>query len=319
MSILFAGCSFTNGMELKDKKKDRFSNIVAREFGIHEWNEGKVGAGNDYIQRTVFNAVLGNKKYWSTRPQPVDAIKYKRKPEPAQKTNSYIADMEHWMGDRGDLKDKEHTYVQEINKQREYEKVGTPNLVVCMWSGLNRLETLRKSKVTDDWSWTIGTWAQHYLDPKTLKAAKGSRPYVDAHHEYVDRKSIEIFMANVRNALYSYRLTIGSMLAVKYLLEAKGIHQLHYLFSHGQYRPLLPTLDWETYEQNNFWWESLDLNRKQLVEELPVLESEGFYDMCLRKGFKIGIKDHPLEDAHSHMANRIIEDIKKNEFHKEFK
>ena len=317
MSILFAGCSFTNGMELKDKKISRFSNLVAREFGCHEWNEGKVGAGNDYIQRVVTNAVLNNKKYWSTAPQLVRAVDFQRKGEPPQKTNSYIADMEKWMGEQP--RAKEHTYTQEFNKNREYEKVGTPNLVVCMWSGINRLETLRKSKVTDDWSWTIGTWAQHYLDPKTLKAAKGSRPYIDSHHEFEDKKAIEVYMSNVRNALYSLRLTIGSMLAVKYLLEAKGIHQLHYLFSHGQYRPLLPALDWETYEQNNFWWDSLDLNRKQLVEELPVLESEGFYDMCLRKGFRIGPKDHPLEDAHGHMANRIIKDIKNNEFHKEFK
>ena len=108
------------------------------------------------------------------------------------------------------------------------------------------------------------------------------------------------------------------MLAVKYLLDAKGINQLHYLFSHGQYRPLLPILDWEIYEQNNFWWDSLDLNRKQIVEELPFLESEGFYDMCLRQNLKIGKRDHPLEEAHRQMAVRIISDIKTNEFNKKF-
>ena len=66
LTILFAGCSFTNGMELENKKKDRFSNIVCRELGHLEWNEGKVGAGNDYIQRIVQNSVVGYKRHWST-------------------------------------------------------------------------------------------------------------------------------------------------------------------------------------------------------------------------------------------------------------
>jgi len=312
-------------MELQDKKITRFSNLVSREFGIHEWNEGKVGAGNDYIQRTVFNAVLQNKKYWSTNPQLISAKKFERKAEPVDRNiNSYTADMHQYFGSPARLKggdgvSRHSVYLQQINKQREVDRAGTPDLVVCMWSGMNRHETLRKSKVTDDWSWTIGTWAEHYLDPKTLKAAKGSKPYVDTQHNYYDRKAIELYMMNVRNAFFSLKLTIGHMLAVKYFLQAKGIHQLHYLFSHGQYRPLLPILDWKTYEQNNFWWDTFDLNREQAEEELPVLKSEGFYDMCLRRGLKIGQKDHPLEDAHAAMAQRIIKDIKNNEFHKEFK
>ena len=49
--ILWVGCSFVNGMELPDKKVQRFSARVCKNFGQLEWNEGKVGAGNDYIQR----------------------------------------------------------------------------------------------------------------------------------------------------------------------------------------------------------------------------------------------------------------------------
>ena len=63
---------------------------------------------------------------------------------------------------------------------------------------------------------------------------------------------------------------------------------------------------------------SLDLNRKQIVEELHFLESEGFYDMCLRQNLEIGKRDHPLEEAHRQMAVRIISDIKTNEFNKKF-
>ena len=76
MSILWAGCSFTNGMELKDKKRDRFSNLVSRELGHLECNEGKVGAGNDYIQRVVQNSIIGGKRYWSTALKSVKHIKH---------------------------------------------------------------------------------------------------------------------------------------------------------------------------------------------------------------------------------------------------
>lgn len=316
MSILFAGCSFTNGMELPDKKVQRFSALVAKEFGVHEWNEAKVGAGNDYIQRVVTNAIVGNKKYYSVDPSKVktDVSVWTTSPEPVDKNDKGTG----WLINQMGYDTEKGRYSQVKQQQREVEKIGTPNLVVCMWSGINRHETLRKSKVTNDWSWTIGTWGAYLLDPKTLKALKGSKPYVDRQHPVIDRRYLEGYMERVRNAHFSLRLTIGNMLAVKYLLDAKGINQLHYLFSHGQYRPLLPILDWEIYEQNNFWWDSLDLNRKQIVEELPFLESEGFYDMCLRQNLKIGKRDHPLEEAHRQMAVRIISDIKTNEFNKKF-
>ena len=103
------------------------------------------------------------------------------------------------------------------------------------------------------------------------------------------------------------------MLAVKYMLKSKGIPQLHYLFSSGQYKPLLHLLDYPVYENTNNWWQSLDIDRKTAVTELPVLQSQGFYDLAKENGCPIGIKDHPLEDAHKLMAERIIGDIKKNE------
>ena len=47
------------------------------------------------------------------------------------------------------------------------------------------------------------------------------------------------YMMRIRNAHYNLRLTMGNMMAVKYMLKAKGIPQLQYLFSGGQYKPLL--------------------------------------------------------------------------------
>ena len=136
MSILFAGCSFTNGMELPDKKVQRFSALVAKEFGVHEWNEAKVGAGNDYIQRVVTNAIVGNKKYFSVDPSKVetDVSVWTTSPEPVDKNDKGTGWLINQMGYDGE----KGRYSQVKQKQREVEKIGTPNLVVCMWSGINR-------------------------------------------------------------------------------------------------------------------------------------------------------------------------------------
>ena len=42
-TILFGGCSFTNGLELLDRRKTRYATHVCREFGALQWNEAKVG------------------------------------------------------------------------------------------------------------------------------------------------------------------------------------------------------------------------------------------------------------------------------------
>ena len=69
------------------------------------------------------------------------------------------------------------------------------------------------------------------------------------------------------------------MLATKYFLQANNVPSLHYLMSSGNIQPLLYLLDEPTWEGTNVLWESLDLNRKQIVEELPFLESDGFYEI----------------------------------------
>jgi hypothetical protein len=288
-----------NGMELQNKKINRFSNLVAREFGVHDWNVAKIGAGNDFLQRTVYNSVLRNERWYSIVPEHVETRNHKY---PSEKNGVPTVGK----------------YEQHITRDKAFDRTGRFNLVVCMWSGINRVETLRQSNITQDWGWTINTWSKFFLDPKTLKAAHESKAYIDRQLEVGEEKIIAGYMKRVRNAHFNLRLSIGHMLSVKYFLQSQGINQLHYLFSHGQYRPLLPILDWETWENTNNWWASQDLNREQIVAELPFLESEGFYDMCTRSKHAIGVKDHPLEEGHKAMAERIIKDIKTNEFDKEF-
>jgi len=318
LTILFAGCSFTNGMELKEKKRDRFSNLVSKEMGHLEWNEGKIGAGNDYIQRTVQNAIIGHKRYWSTDLGTVKTVthnyetrKFKEGvPKNQLKPGAWEQDATQWFEPQPMV----GKYTQQFQKSKQFEKEGWPELVVCMWSGINRLENLRLSQITGDWSWVVAAWGQHRLQKKSYKATYSSNLYIDRQYEPGEEEFYRGYMMRIRNAHYNLRLTIGNMLAVKYMLKAKGIPQLHYLFSSGQYKPLLHLLDEPVYENTNNWWEALDINQATAVQELPWLKSEGFYDIAKNNNCGIGPKDHPLEDAHRLMAERIIGDIKKNEF-----
>ena len=308
-------------MELQDKKKTRFSNLVSRELGVLEWNEGKVGAGNDYIQRVVQNAIIGHKRYWSTELNNVKHIKHVAKV--ADKSLITKADRNNltksidpykmFTDPTVEVPMTEVHYGQQFQNNRQYEKDGWPELVVCMWSGINRLENLRMSNLTGDWSWCVSAWNKFALEPKTYKAKDTSSIYIDNQYEPGEDNFMRGYMMRIRNAHYNLRLTMGNMMAVKYMLKAKGIPQLHYLFSGGQYKPLLFLLDEPVYENTNNWWESLDLDRKTAVAEMPWLETEGFYDQTLRLKQPIGGRDHPLEEAHASMAKRILGDIEKYE------
>jgi hypothetical protein len=59
--IYFNGCSFTNGYELEQKFKHRFSSLVCAHFNEEEDNDAKVGGSNDRIWRTTMNHCLSNK------------------------------------------------------------------------------------------------------------------------------------------------------------------------------------------------------------------------------------------------------------------
>ena len=55
MNILFDGCSWTKGTELKNKERDRFSTLVSKDTGNKHVNLGEGGKSNDGILRTTIN------------------------------------------------------------------------------------------------------------------------------------------------------------------------------------------------------------------------------------------------------------------------
>lgn len=289
MSTLFSnGCSFTVGHELKDiSRVDRFSNIVAKELGLFDWNEAKVGGSNSRIYRTTINSILGGKTYTEIR----KGVKVK---ESRFKNGAVIT--------------------HASNRLATGEK--KPTLAVIVWTGMNRMEHLDGCKENTayrggfPYHWKNVNWKKFEFDKKTLLPTLKSEVVWSPWSHPSFQKKGEDFM-KMRNMLWCLRDTINNMLAVKYFLEAQQIPQLHYVFSSQHYKPLLYLLDTKVYEAANIMWDSLDLNKQQVLEELPFLKEEGFLEMTQRLSLPIGRKGHPLEEAHEHMAGRILKDYDK--------
>ena len=108
------------------------------------------------------------------------------------------------------------------------------------------------------------------------------------------------------------------MMSTKYFLEAKGIPYLFYTMSSGQLQTMLSYLDETRLEGANVVWEVPHMKKEDYLKELPCLGEEPFYDMCKRKKVPFGPRDHPLEEGHKLMADRIIGDIYKYELDKFF-
>ena len=53
MKIYFDGCSWTEGAELQDKKKERYSRVVCDRLNAEESNFGRSGGSNDRIVRRL--------------------------------------------------------------------------------------------------------------------------------------------------------------------------------------------------------------------------------------------------------------------------
>ncbi len=94
----------------------------------------------------------------------------------------------------------------------------------------------------------------------------------------------------------------------KDFLQAQGIPQLHYTWNKGHYSTILEALNIDTWEAANIMWRSLDLDKKQVLEELPFLNEDGFFETTRKGGHPVGRLGHPLEEAHEAMAKRILKD-----------
>lgn len=286
MSILFTnGCSFAVGHELKDTSRvARWSNLVAKELGMFDCNEGKIGGSNQRIQRTTINAILGGVNYVEKRKQVT--IKSKKYP------NGAIVDF------------ADNRF--EVGREK-------PALAIIMWTGVNRWEHLNGARDNPAYKgrfpyhWQNVNWNEMKYDPKTLLPGINSEVKYDPWVSPEFRKYGRDFMLT-RNLLWCLKDTINCMLSVKYFLQAQGIPQLHYTWNKMHYSTILEVLNTETWEAANIMWRSLDLDKKQVLKELPFLNEDGFFETTRKGGFPLGKLGHPLEEGHAAMAERILKD-----------
>lgn len=286
MSVLFTnGCSFTVGHELKDPSRvDRWSNLVARELGMFDCNEAKIGGSNQRIQRTTINAILQGVNYIEKRKD----VRIKSK---TYKNNAKV-----------DFLDNRF----EVGREK-------PALAVIMWTGVNRWEHLNGArehsiyKGAFPYHWQNVNWNEMTYDKKTLLPSLKSEVKWDPWVHPSFRKAGTEFMM-MRNLVWALKDTINNMLAVKYFLQAQDIPQMHYVWHKQHYWTILEALNTEVWEAANVLWPALDLNKEQVLKELPFLKEEGFFEMCKKNGYPLGKLGHPLEEGHKAMAERVLKD-----------
>jgi len=194
-----------------------------------------------------------------------------------------------------------------------------PALVVIMWTGINRMEYLEWAPLSShEFIWRAANWANFNWNPKT--------GVIDKENSYITRnpvpgvvkKSLQDYMVNVRNMPFNLIYNLHYMYTTNIYLKSLGINVLNYTMSNTPYRHLPEYLERTFREGANFVWETPQIDKNEWFKRLPFLKEEGMYDMCKKAGVPFGEKDHPLEQGHALMHDRIVKDIRKHGFNKEF-
>lgn len=265
--IYWNGCSFVQGMEV-EKIRDQFVSLVSEEFNQDWIRHSKVGGSNDRIHRCVIDDFCNSSEGVLGAPGPTN-----------NRTSNIIS------------------YAPEGHKA---------DLVIILWSGINRMEYL--NSITN--TWRQSAWIRHRMAPSyPFQLSNDSSIHYHPDMTRSMHSALEGYCKKVRFGTANLLESLNYMISVKYILESKGIPYLFYNLSDGQINPVKETIDNKRLEGANITWENQQLNWAQYCKELPHLEEEGFYDMCKRNNVPFGPKDHPLEEGNRLMANRIIKDI----------
>lgn len=193
-------------------------------------------------------------------------------------------------------------------------------LAIIIWSGLNRFEFLShnpKSRYPGG-VWRSAVWVTHRFNKKTLEIDPSSEVHFHPELTREQWNGLQGYATRIRNMRSNLISSLHNMLAVKHMLELKGIPYLFYNMSDGQWLPSKETLNEERWEGANNLWQTEHFKLDDYLELLPHMKEQAFYDMCKEAGVEFGPRDHPLEDGHQLMAKRIIEDIYDKGFDKLF-
>lgn len=180
-----------------------------------------------------------------------------------------------------------------------------PKLAIIVWSGPNRVEYLNN----------LGIWRQvghlRFGFDKRELLIKHSEIYCHPDMTRDQYEGWKKYMKNCRSIKWNLLETLHYMIYLRHILNGLGIPHLYYWMSKGQVDCAIKTLDETRKEGANVVWEQkYNMKEKDFIREIPELYDEGFYEMTkYRLKNKYGPLDHPLEDGHKAMADRIIKDI----------
>ena len=179
-----------------------------------------------------------------------------------------------------------------------------PKLVIIGWSGPNRLEYLTAARV-----WRQAGFLSFRYDRRSLKIADDVEVFDHPDMTVPQYNGLKNYIKFVRSVEYNLVDTLNRMISLRHFLNSKGIPHLFYWMSKGQVNPVIKQLDKERLEGANIMWSpQWRMKEKHYYKEIPELYDDGWYEWTKGK-VPYGKGDHPLEEGHQLIADRIIEDI----------
>ena len=179
-----------------------------------------------------------------------------------------------------------------------------PKLAVIVWSGINRLEYLNDANL-----WRQVGFTSFVFDKVKYKTLDISKIYYHPDMTNKQYNGFKNYVLHSRTMKYNLINSINYMISLRHFYNSQGIPHLFYMMSNGQIDPGLKYLDENREEAANIQWSPANrMKLKDYLKEIPELTSEGIYDMTKGK-VPYGPKDHPLEEGHQLIADRIIKDI----------
>lgn len=190
-----------------------------------------------------------------------------------------------------------------------------PKLVIIVWSGPNRQEYLNLQNI-----WRQVGHLEFAFDPKKLKIIK-SKIFCHPDMTLEQFEGWKKYMGECRTMRWNLHETLMQMIYLRQVLNNLGIPHLYYWMSKGQVDCAIKSLNEEKREGANVIWSIPNqMKEKDFAREIPELYDEGFYEMTkARLKLPYGPLDHPLEEGHKAISERIIKDIYDKKLDKLFK
>ena len=138
------------------------------------------------------------------------------------------------------------------------------DLVIIVWSGLNRFEYLNEKNNT----WRSAVWVRHRMNKATLKITDDSEVHFHPDMSLEQWKGLQGYASKIRNARYNLITSLNYMISIKYFLEQKEYLTYSTICPMDRYT-LQRILNEDRKEGANTVWEVKHIKEKEYYNELP--------------------------------------------------